>query len=161
MSIRYKDLSVCKIGWKRVAKNICHFGWRCTDAYEVTSETRDVTETTIRINGKDYVNVDAQIRSKTRVDLYFVRDSRDFTNLPAIFLIELLFNIVFNIRRFIGFLLPIYLGISALLFGMGGSLPFDSIMVGLIAELVVLVWILLMVFEKIFAVIGGKILRYV
>ncbi len=162
MAVRYTGATVRKFGWRRVAKNFMRLGWRLTDADEVTTYNTDITRTTYQIDGKDYVNEEAKTTSKKRVELSFVRDSSWYTNLPAIFIFELLFTIIFNVRRIIGFFLPILGGIALLIGAMGGSFKFgefDNTTPFLIVFFIVIIWMVLMLLESLTAFIASKILR--
>lgn len=155
--IKTKVLGIKRLGWKRVAKNVCRFGWHLSDAEEETiTETETEYEGTIT-DDKIYIKPHTKTTTKTTVWLTFWRDSREFSNLAAIFPIEFIYNIIFLARRIVGFALPLYLGfcIICTAFGFGSDIePLLSAGGFILAG-----WLALVALENIFAIIAKLILK--
>ena len=102
-----KDIKVNKIGWKRIAKNTCCFGWMY-----VNPEPYDDSDEIIAPYAK---------KGKTKVELLFVRADAVKASNSAIQGLETFYNILFLIRRILAFLLPILLVVGVVLAVLNGS----------------------------------------
>lgn len=161
MAIKDKFLSVKPWGSKRVVKLIRRFGWELYDATENT-EITETTEYHTEIEDGEIKETKTTSRSKyTTYDLHFVRDSSAFFNLPAIFLPELLFNVVFFFRRITGTLAPLAIAAFAIMVFLAGGdadiIANDSISRVCVAEIVV--WIALRICEQILSITAKLILK--
>ncbi len=154
---KYKSLSITKFGWKRVCNCVKRFGWVLYDGVEHTTNTT----TDYYDRGGNFVK--SETKSKVRMHLYFKRNADWFTNLPAIFLFELIFNIVFMARRIVGFFLPfsgiVMIGTVLLGGGQAAALTEGEVPVMMIIVGVFLAWLGLILLEEIISFIAGKILQ--
>lgn len=160
MSIQTKNLVIKRFGWKRVCKNTQRFGWILNDAIQ-HEETSVTTTYEGRISG-DKIYFDEHKSSSTRITIHlsFYRSKDYFTNLPVIFPLELIYNIVFFIRRFIGFFLPL-LTIGAVIVAlMTESNAVNEINFITIWMAVIFIWLGLVMLESILAIIASKILKF-
>lgn len=157
MSIRTKNLVIKRFGWKRICKNTQRFGWVLDDAVQ-----HEETTVTTSYEGRivdDKVYIDEHKKSSTIVSIHlsFYRNSDDYANLPAIFLFELIYNIVFFIRRIMGTLvLPLLTVVFAIVAALGKGM--DSPL-GSYWGISIAIWLGLIILENIFALISSKILR--
>ncbi len=160
------ELSVRKFGWKRVAKNFCRFGWETVGAEERT----EITETPCH-DHKEYETQEAYViedvyytkrETKVRVWLSFVRFPDRFANLGAIKPLELLFDLVFLVRRILGFLLPLAALAAAVMTVIenagGGEYQYAFPLIGGVLA-GAFVWLLLNVAEVVIARIASRILK--
>lgn len=155
-----KFLRVVPFGHKRVIRNERKFGWELVDYVKHTTTT-----TTTEYEGKVHDNGDVTFTphtstsSKTRMELYFVRDKDRIANLGSVYLVEMWFNLIFLIRRIIGFFVPI-VGVAFLLVAlMGGSMDEVGKMVGTAFFVIILSWLAGIILEDILAAIGKKVLK--
>ena len=159
-NVQYKSLSIPKFGWKRVAKNFMKFGWELNDATQVTTTTR-TTEYSGEVRGDNiYITPHTTSSSKIHMELKLVRQRDRFSNLLAIAPLETIYNIIFLIRRLLGFLLkvagPVWL--VGLLFG-SSFMTDDFRQTVMLAYMIpAFVWLFSMLIENILAFISSKIL---
>lgn len=157
---KYKRLILKRHGWKRIAKNTMKFGWELYDAKEHTTVTEETSYTGKVVDDTIYLDPHTKTYTSISIHLSFVRYKEKFSNLFAIFPLEILYKIVFTLRRILGSILPLAFGASFLFYiFMSGTdsnvmLPLGCCFIGLI------VWAVLILFEQIFAGIAGKILRF-
>ncbi len=160
MSVQTKNLVVKKFGWKRVCKNTQRFGWVLNDAVQ-HEETTVTTSYEGRVEGdKVYIDEHSSSSTKVTIHLSFYRNKDDYTNLPAIFPLELIYNIAFLARRIIGFLLPL-LTIGVVLIAAIGQSDwlFEETNYGTLWGVAIAIWLGLIILESIFAFIASKILK--
>ena len=160
--MQYKRVSISKFGWKRVAKNFMRFGWDLDDATQVTTTTTN-TEYEGRVVGdKVHITPHTTSSSKVHMELEFSRDRSEYSNLLAIFPLELVYNIVFLIRRLIGAILAIATPIFFVVMIFGGFMMEGETQETLMLAYMIpiFVWIVGMIIESLLAFIASKILRY-
>ena len=158
--VQTKYLTIKKFGWKRVAKNHERFGWYLDEAIKHTITTEE-TEYEGRVyDDRITITPHTKITKKTRMELSFHRDTNDIANMGQIFFIELLFNIVFLLRRIIGFILPWMLVPFALVFLMGESGSELGTTMTSILGVAFLAWLGGIILEVIISKIGEKVLKY-
>lgn len=161
--IKTKVLCVKKLGWKRIARNTERFGWTLDEAEQETTTTHETTYEGKIIDNKVYVKSHTNTSTTIRIWLSFWRNKDDFKNLTIIRPLELIYNIIFTIRRIIGFFMPIatiLLIIGTLFLNATGSGYHDEMNRFFIILIVVfLIWLLLMICEGIFSRIAGAILK--
>ncbi len=159
MAIQRKSLVVKWLGWRRIVKNTARFGWQLSDAAKHT----EITETT-SYTGKVYENGDVEIQehvdtsSKVTIHLSFFRNTLWFSNLSAIYPLEIIYNIFFTLRRIAAFFLPFSIGVFFLvgvLFGMEDSVGWT----GVVMFSVLCTWLFSIFLETILARIAEGILR--
>lgn len=161
MATKDKYLSVRPWGSDRVVKLIKRFGWKLSDATENT-EITETTEYRIETEDGKIKETKSTSRSKyTTIDLHFERDGDRFSNLNAILLPELLFNVVFFFRRIAGTLAPLAIvgfALMALIYGFDADIVAnDPISRACVAE--ILIWICLRICEQILSAIARMILK--
>ena len=155
--IQFKTVAVRTFGWQRVARNFCRFGWELGDANTIT-EVRERTRYEGRTYGDTFtVTPHTTRRTKTRVHLSFARDTSAFPDYPRIIALELLFNILFLLRRIIGALLPWGLGITFLCLILNVTETNDPTL-PLLVFAAFLVWVLLQFFEYFLSRVAQRIL---
>lgn len=160
---KYKTKHMClrKFGWKRIAKNICRFGWTLRDAEENHETT--VTHGYNVSEDDDYIYVNPTTTTTTKVRIYldFVRYPDDFKNLKSIILLEAFYNLIFVLRRFCGWILPFFTVVALVLPGLGGA-GSGSDMDALYGWYggTVLFWLVGFFLEGILARIASKVLKY-
>ena len=156
-----KVLRVKPFGWKRIARNVQRFGWTAYDAEEETTTTTETSYTGEIVGNKVYITPHTKSSTKVRVWLSFYRNSDNFKNLYAIKPFELLYGIVFWIRRILGTLLPIATVIMFIFVMINQSTPNPTEMesIFLYYLLALGIWVLGMVLEVIIARIANKILK--
>ena len=156
-----KVLRVKPFGWKRIARNVQRFGWTAYDAEEETTTTTETSYTGEIVGNKVYITPHTKSSTKVRVWLSFYRNSDNFKNLYAIKPFELLYGIVFWIRRILGTLLPIATVIMFIFVMINLSTPNPTEMesIFLYYLLALGIWVLGMVLEGIIARIANKILK--
>lgn len=156
-------LTIKKFGWKRIAKNKQRFGWVLADAVKETT----VTESTSyegRVSGDNlYITPKTTSKSKIRINLSFVRDRNDFENLGSIKPIETVYNLIFLIRRILGFfLLPVFIGIMIFgaFFGASDYLLGEGGGIWIAWCVCFIIWLGGIILEGILSRVAAKILRY-
>ncbi len=153
-----KTLRIKKLGWRRIAKNTQKFGWILDNAeQEVTIERERSYEGRV-YNDKLYIDEKVTERKKVVMVLSFHRDTSEFANYRQISIMEVFYNIIFLIRRIIGFFLPI-LTVIVLIIALIGSidqLPNE----GSFYLVLVFIWIFGIISENILASIFGHCLKY-
>ena len=156
-----KVLRVKPFGWKRIARNVQRFGWTAYDAEEETTTTTETSYTGEIVGNKVYITPHTKSSTKVRVWLSFYRNSDNFKNLYAIKPFELLYGIVFWIRRILGTLLPIATVIMFIFVMINQSTPNPTEMESMFLYylLALGIWVLGMVLEGIIARIANKILK--
>ena len=156
-----KVLRVKPFGWKRIARNVQRFGWTAYYAEEETTTTTETSYTGEIVGNKVYITPHTKSSTKVRVWLSFYRNSDNFKNLYAIKPFELLYGIVFWIRRILGTLLPIATVIMFIFVMINQSTPNPTEMesIFLYYLLALGIWVLGMVLEGIIARIANKILK--
>lgn len=158
-----KVICVRKFGWKRVARNIESFGWKLGDAEEHT-EISEKHEHTFTLTDTGVTHEHhVQRETKVRIWLSFFRHNDQFANLKAIKPLEILFNLVFLIRRIIGFLLSLMAAACFLLVifenAVGGNYEYSYPVVGVTFS-ALFVWIVLNFVEVLLAKIAQNKLKY-
>lgn len=156
-----KVLRVKPFGWKRIARNVQRFGWTAYDAEQHTTTTEETTYTGEVANNKVYITPHTKSSTKVRVWLSFYRNSDNFKNLYAIKPFELLYGIVFWIRRILGTLLPIATVIMFIFVMINQSTPNPTELEGIfLCYLLALgAWIVGLIMESVVSRIAGKILK--
>ncbi|MDE6690346.1 MAG: DUF1292 domain-containing protein [Clostridia bacterium] len=86
-----KDITVKKIGWRRIAKNTCRFGWAYVNP---DSDSDEIIEPFSK-------------KGTTKVELLFVRSDAVTKGKSAVHTLEFIYNLIFLLRRIVAFLLPI------------------------------------------------------
>lgn len=159
MAISKKELTISRWGWKRVAKNTEKFGWVLEDVWKST-KTTEKTSYDVWSDGNT-VHVDEHTsKSKfIRMELTFSRDDSRFVNLRSIFWLELLYNIFFTIRRFLGGILYIFniLMLISLILQVPDVLTTP---IGMIWWISLIIWAILIVLEGVLARIADNRLIY-
>lgn len=165
METKYKDLTIKKFGWKRIAKNTQRFGWKMFNAKEETTIT-ETTEYEGTVSGnKVTITPHTTTSTKTRVKLNFSRDPNKFVNLGSIAVLEMFYNIFFLIRRILASILPLaYLAVFVIMI-LTNSVPnSDNLQTATTVFLYTLggtgVWLTMIILENVFAKIASKILIY-
>ena len=155
--IKTKVLGIKRLGWKRVAKNVCRFGWHLSDAEEETITETETEYVGTITDDKIYIKPHTKTNTKTTVWLTFWRDSREFSNLAAIMPLEMIYNIAFLLRRIVGFILPLYFAICVI----GSAIGFSEELKQLYAAggFVLAAWLGLIALENILAIISKLILK--
>lgn len=101
---KIKQLTIKKLGWKRIAKNVQRFGWVLYDATEHTTITEETTYEG-RISGDTlYINPRTNRKSYTRVWLTFYRALVVSSNVKTL---EFFYNVIYFLRKIFAFCLPI------------------------------------------------------
>lgn len=174
MSLKWKYLKVGTIAWERICKNTERFGWQLSSAKEHEEiTTREYVEgkeedgkfiiEAEKRNGEVYIPTRTEKHSKRWVELWFYRDSSWFKNLYAISLLEIIYNIIFTIRKILGKLLPIatLLVIAGVVLFNQGEM-FDELVMpfGVGVMFALQIWLIAIVFEEILARIAKAILKY-
>ncbi|MBQ8859552.1 MAG: hypothetical protein IJ012_07205 [Clostridia bacterium] len=114
-----------------MAKNIERFGWHLynaeehietttTDHYESDGSGRWIEGEFVR----EWKYKGKTTETKTRVYMDFCRNTAWYTNLPSVFLLEFLFNILVLVRRILGFLLLLFIPACILAIFLGGGQVF-------------------------------------
>lgn len=161
MRIQKKYLKVRKFGYKRVVNNERRFGWEPTQIIKHT-ETTSTTE----YEGKVYDDGDVIITphttttSKTRMKLYFERDKDRIANYSTVSLIEVLYDLVFLLRRAVGLLIPISCIGLGFVFLMGDSDTEIGKQIITICGTVLVAWFSGVALESIIAFIGSKVIKF-
>ena len=149
-----KQLTLKKLGWKRIARNTERFGWFLKDATKHT----EITETTTyegHVSGDTiYINPKTHRTSKTRVWLTFYR-SREVG--AGVGFIEFLYNLAYYIRKISLFCMPFLWAATFVLLIIGFS-DIAQTVIGL-ATTSVAGWIGGIIWETIWARIAGAILK--
>lgn len=160
MQIQEKTIAVKKLGWKRVCKNTQRFGWKLQDAVQ-EERTSVTTSYEGRVSG-DHVYIDEHNSSTTKIimHLFFYRNRDAFSNISSIFVLELIYNLVFLVRRIIGFLLPLLTIGVVLIAALGESeWLFKETNYGTLWGVAVLIWLVLIITENVLSIVASKILR--
>ena len=164
-----KTVKCRKIGWKNVSKNVQCFGWTPASAEEITTikEKLDYYEVSGSFDENMHFSGTATphitTSTKTRVWLSFYRIPADFSNLPAIAPLELLYNIFFLIRKILGTILPwLLFATFAVAIILSGS-PFDAqdyyLLLGYAWMICFGGWLVCIFLDFLFARIAKAILR--
>lgn len=153
-----KVVAVRKFGWKRIAKNFCRFGWHLSDAEEERVTTYETTYEASVYDDKVYVKPHTTSNTKITMWLSFWRNSNEFTNLGAIWPLELIYNIIFLVRKIVAFFLPfvtiiMFLGMMLNFVDPENSPLVKGWIIGFIG------WIVLIILEGILARIAAAILK--
>lgn len=172
MAVKYKKLVVGRVGWGRIVRNTERFGWELVTAEEVTTVETETYYEGYQDGNRFIIEAEMdgnniKLPTKTREHksvrehLTFRRDSNWFKNLFAIFPLELIYNILFIVRRIIGILLPIAAGLLfavAIIFN-NIELRDDIIHISMYVEIAFVVWLALIIIEGILARIAKRILK--
>lgn len=139
-----KDICVKKVGWRRIAKNTCKFGWLYLNP---NSDSNEIQEPWSK-------------KGKTKVKLCFARsDAAKQAQPKAVRVLETFYNIVFLLRRIAAFLLPImfFCGIivTVIKFEDGGA---ETAAAFIFSNFIV--WIACIIIENILASIAAKKLKH-
>lgn len=163
-SYQTKYISVKKMGWKRIARNVQRFGWVLDDAEEEVIINRSRSYEGNVYDDKVYIKENVKEKRKVLIHLSFHRDGNDFENLNSISIIEIFYNIIYFIRKILAWILPIFsivvfvimlLGQSDELFGNGYLAPMGTYYV-----LCLIFWGVGILTENILANVASSILRY-
>ena len=159
--VKTKVLRLKRFGWKRIAKNVQRFGWTMSDAEEETTTTTETSYTGEIVNNKVYITPHKTSRTSIVVWLSFFRDKDRFYNLYAIRPLELLYTVIFWIRRILGNLLPLATLVMFIGVAVNQSTPnpaeFENIF--LYYLLAIFIWLSGIVLEGVISRIAGKILK--
>ncbi len=160
---KVKVLCVKRFGWKRIARNTERFGWTLDEAEEETTTTHETTYEGEVVGDKIYVKPHTTTSTKVRVWLTFWRNKDDFKNLMAIRLLELVYNILFYIRRIVGFFLPVVGVLSIIVVAFsnstGGHYDDETTQLSMYLLAAFASWISLIICEGILSRIAGAILK--
>lgn len=156
-----KYLRIKKFGWKRVVKNVEKFGWTLDEAEKETVISRSTSYDGNVYGDKIYIKENVKETKKVFMNLSFHRYKDEFENLSSIFALELLYNIIFLLRRLCGFFLPVLSIVVFVLFALSsgeGTLA-KEMKLDIILAVDAIGWILGLVLEGVLASISKKILK--
>ena len=161
-----KELTVKNFGYMRIVKNFQKFGW---NVYSVVRET--TIESSTEYKGKVYEDGTIHIKPETTekrtilIRIKMNRDENNFINLSKIYFLELLYNLIFLLRRLISIYLPVFSGICLIFVLIGSGDDFflpegEFYGIGKAWMLSFFFWIGFIILENILANIAYKILKY-
>lgn len=154
-----KKLVIKKFGWKRVAKNVMRFGWDLDNAVEHVDTTVTTNYEERVVGDTVYLDQHDTTKTKVRIHLDFHRNKDKFENLKSVSVLEVFYNLIFTLRRLVGFCLP-FLLIAAFvvaIIGQGGDEGFTELWTAFGISFAV--WALFIILEGVFARISAKILK--
>lgn len=161
-----KELIVKNFGYMRIVKNFQKFGW---NVYSVVRETtiKKTTEYEAKVdyNGNPYIDTNEKEEKSVLIRIKMNRDENHFINLSKIYFLELLYNLIFLLRRLISIYLPVFSGICLVFVLIGSGDDFflpegEFYGIGKAWMLSFFFWIGFIILENILANIAYKILKY-
>lgn len=160
MSIQRKTVTWGRLGWKRVCKNTMRFGWDSESNVEHTETTYTTSYEGEVVNDKVYLHENTKESTKTTMYMYFTRNTDQFVNLPQIFVLELLYNILLFIHKIVKFLIPLIVaGFFILLLTPFKDILYNNMEITAAIFGVFVAWGILIILENILARIACKILK--
>lgn len=136
-------------GWRRVAKNVCRFGWELNEAEKQTTT-----------NVEHYYDSDGRLKEKktsnSTVIMSFTRYPAKFENLLKVAPIEAIYNLCFLVRKIAGYVFPVLAGLSIIC-----ALAQLEAFLGIVSKPAIIsgvAWVALIVAEDVLSRVGENIL---
>ncbi|MBO4666587.1 MAG: hypothetical protein J5666_00465 [Bacilli bacterium] len=156
MATKIKVLCIRRLGWQSVANEFIRLGWHIGSAEEETTTTYTDHYNVYESGRREYTGTTTS--SKVRIWLTMSRDRDWYVNGNKIIPIDILFSIVFLLRRIFAWLAPISSipFIIVLLLGQAGNDEYKALWV--LFLVVFFIWLGLRILESVLSHIGKRIL---
>ena len=157
MALRYKTLTVKRLGWRRIANEFQRLGWRLDDAYEHTVTTETDHYDVYEDGHKEYTGTTTS--RKISIILHFSRDLSWYINGNKIHAIDVFFSVFFYLRRILGAFMPVNIVIFLIALLVDSSKDsFSTLYMPYFITFIVLYFVFL-ILEIIFSYVGEGILK--
>ena len=156
MALKIKVLCIKKLGWQSVANEFIRLGWHLDSAEQETTTTNTDHYDVYESGRREYTGTSTS--TKVRVWLSMSRDRDWYVNGSKIVIIDILFSIVFLLRRIFAWLAPISSipFIIIFLLGKAGDEEYNAFLV--IFLVMIFSWLGLRILENVLSRIGKRIL---